>query len=216
MKCSIIQDLLPIYCDDLTSNDSREEIEKHLAECETCREVYENMKTKEINITVPDKDIRPLKKVNKRNRFKIVGVALAAVVFWFGVFIFVFWGIVPIKSEKAHYTIDAHEEVRTSYQSNEDESETDEKKSTVKSLRLDFTTESNSCRFNNIIEDYNGKNGMHEHLYIYPKLRLPFDDDSNSFEIGFDVREGDTLTIHYRDKEETIDLYQLYTENVKE
>ena len=57
---------------------------------------------------------------------------------------------------------------------------------------------------------------MHEHLYIYPKLRLPFDDDSNSFEIGFDVREGDTLTIHYRDKEETIDLYQLYTENVKE
>ena len=144
MKCSIIQDLLPIYCDDLTSEDSREEIEKHLAECETCREVYENMKTKEINITVPDKDIRPLKKVNKQNRFKIIGVALAALVFWFGVFIFVFWGIVPIKSEKAHYTIDAHEEVRTSYQSNEDESETYEKKSTVKSLRLDFTTESNS------------------------------------------------------------------------
>ena len=216
MKCSIIQDLLPIYCDDLTSEDSREEIEKHLAECEICRDVYENMKTKEINITVPDKDIRPLKKVNKQNRFKIIGVALAALVFWFGVFIFVFWGIIPIKSEKAHYTIDAHEEVRTSYQSNEDESETYEKKSTVKSLRLDFTTESNSCRFNTIIEDYSGRNGMHEHLYIYPKLRLPFDDDSNSFEIGFDVSEGDTLTIHYRDKEETIDLYQLYIDNWKE
>ena len=57
---------------------------------------------------------------------------------------------------------------------------------------------------------------MHEHLYIYPKLRLPFDDDSNSFEIGFDVSEGDTLTIHYRDKEETIDLYQLYIDNWKE
>ena len=48
MKCSIIQDLLPIYCDDLTSEDSREEIEKHLAECEICRDVYENMKTKEM------------------------------------------------------------------------------------------------------------------------------------------------------------------------
>ena len=28
MKCSIIQDLLPLYCDDMASEDSRKEIEK--------------------------------------------------------------------------------------------------------------------------------------------------------------------------------------------
>ena len=32
MKCSIIRDLLPLYCDKLTSEDSNEQIEKHLRE----------------------------------------------------------------------------------------------------------------------------------------------------------------------------------------
>ena len=67
MKCTIIQDLLPLYCDGLTSPDSNEEIEKHLTECEKCREVYDNMKAKEMNISIPERDVKPLKTVKKRN-----------------------------------------------------------------------------------------------------------------------------------------------------
>ena len=37
MSCEIIQDLLPLYCDGVCSQDSRQAIEMHLEECEKCR-----------------------------------------------------------------------------------------------------------------------------------------------------------------------------------
>ena len=44
MKCEIIRDLLPSYIDELTSEVSNEAVEEHLAECESCRAYYEEMK----------------------------------------------------------------------------------------------------------------------------------------------------------------------------
>lgn len=37
MSCEIIQDLLPLYCDGVCSQDSKQAIETHLEECEKCR-----------------------------------------------------------------------------------------------------------------------------------------------------------------------------------
>ena len=37
--CEIIQDLLPLYCDGVCSNDTKQAIEAHLQECEQCRDV---------------------------------------------------------------------------------------------------------------------------------------------------------------------------------
>ena len=34
MKCEIIRDLLPLYCDGLCSEASKQEIEAHVAQCE--------------------------------------------------------------------------------------------------------------------------------------------------------------------------------------
>ncbi|MGN0677364.1 MAG: zf-HC2 domain-containing protein, partial [Ruminococcus sp.] len=59
MKCKIIQDLLPLYCDKLTSQESNEEIEKHLRDCEECTHIYENMCQKEESIIDSEKDIQP-------------------------------------------------------------------------------------------------------------------------------------------------------------
>lgn len=39
VSCSVIQDLLPLYCDDVCSADSREMIEAHLQECAACSEM---------------------------------------------------------------------------------------------------------------------------------------------------------------------------------
>ena len=44
MKCEIIKDLLPSFIDELTSEVSNEAVEEHLAECESCRAYYEEMK----------------------------------------------------------------------------------------------------------------------------------------------------------------------------
>ena len=36
MKCEIIRDLLPLYCDGLCSEASKQEIEAHVAQCQDC------------------------------------------------------------------------------------------------------------------------------------------------------------------------------------
>lgn len=75
MKCYIIRDILPLYCDNLTSRESNKEIEKHLHYCEKCNNVYESMNRKYENIKKIEKNIDPLKKVNKQNKLK-VGIAI--------------------------------------------------------------------------------------------------------------------------------------------
>ncbi len=44
MKCDIIRDLLPLYCDGLCSEASKQEIEAHVAQCEECRACLAEMK----------------------------------------------------------------------------------------------------------------------------------------------------------------------------
>ena len=44
MKCEIIRDLLPLYCDGLCSEASKQEIEAHVAQCEECRACLAEMK----------------------------------------------------------------------------------------------------------------------------------------------------------------------------
>lgn len=43
-SCKIIQDLLPLYIDDVCSDESKNAVEEHLTECATCRTVYVAMK----------------------------------------------------------------------------------------------------------------------------------------------------------------------------
>ena len=42
--CGIIKDLLPLYIDDACNEESRQAVEEHLAECESCRIDYDIMK----------------------------------------------------------------------------------------------------------------------------------------------------------------------------
>lgn len=48
-ECDIIRDLLPSYVDNICSEASKEWIEAHLAECEVCRAMAEDLKTTELS-----------------------------------------------------------------------------------------------------------------------------------------------------------------------
>jgi len=37
ISCEIIQDLLPLYCDGVCSQDSKQVVEAHLKDCEKCK-----------------------------------------------------------------------------------------------------------------------------------------------------------------------------------
>ena len=43
--CHMIKDLLPLYLDDLVSEESGTAIEQHLKSCSDCHEYYEHMKS---------------------------------------------------------------------------------------------------------------------------------------------------------------------------
>jgi predicted anti-sigma-YlaC factor YlaD len=42
-KCGMIQDLLPLYADNVTSQDSVDAIKQHIQECDECRKLYDNI-----------------------------------------------------------------------------------------------------------------------------------------------------------------------------
>ncbi|MBU5335215.1 zf-HC2 domain-containing protein [Intestinibacter bartlettii] len=44
LKCSIVEDLMPLYIEDLLSEETKKDIELHLDECEDCKEVYDELK----------------------------------------------------------------------------------------------------------------------------------------------------------------------------
>lgn len=83
IPCEVIQDLLPLYVDGLTSEVTSREIEDHLRECGACRERCERMR-RELAGESPDRraeeerEIDYLKKVRRSGRRKLLAGAAAA------------------------------------------------------------------------------------------------------------------------------------------
>ena len=43
LNCKVIEDLLPLYLDEVCSEESRQLVEEHLSECEECRKLVETI-----------------------------------------------------------------------------------------------------------------------------------------------------------------------------
>lgn len=61
VSCNIIEDLIPLYAEDLLSEDSKQLVEKHLDVCEECREYLNELR--EMESLPPETDTNPLKKI---------------------------------------------------------------------------------------------------------------------------------------------------------
>ena len=75
ISCEIIQDLMPMYADGLTSETTNREIQVHLEECDTCREMFERMKADMVGASQTagkPSEIDYLKKVRRRNVRNVV------------------------------------------------------------------------------------------------------------------------------------------------
>lgn len=101
MKCSMTEDLLPLYVDDMCSEETKKEIEAHLKTCEKCAEKLKNYRT-EIQVDAKeatgadskDKAVRDsMKKVKKKLSFRkavavISSLLLVVVVIGVGVLVY--------------------------------------------------------------------------------------------------------------------------------
>lgn len=74
-NCNIVDDILPLYLEDICSEDSRAALEEHLQECASCREKLARMKNSSVIPDVKKKErqiqITDYSKKIKRHRFKI-------------------------------------------------------------------------------------------------------------------------------------------------
>ncbi|WP_241494708.1 zf-HC2 domain-containing protein [Bacillus coahuilensis] len=68
ISCNMIRDLLPLYVEDLASQDTRDLVEEHIASCENCKKRLEEMRTFEEPPV--DTDIAPLRNLQNTLRKK--------------------------------------------------------------------------------------------------------------------------------------------------
>ena len=81
MKCHIAADLLPLYAEHLTSEETAAELEAHLAECGSCAAQYAMMQESQSPAISAPEDIKPLQAVKKRGMRNILIAVIAAVLF---------------------------------------------------------------------------------------------------------------------------------------
>ena len=94
LPCSVINDLLPLYAENLTSEDTNKLIEEHLAGCADCRAKLEALKQPEAAVPESTAPIKNLKKEIRRRRLLAVGIAALAV------FIILFTVLVHVTDRK--------------------------------------------------------------------------------------------------------------------
>lgn len=63
VSCNVIEDLIPLYVEDMLSEDSKKLVEAHLDKCEECRGYLEELK--EIDKLPIETDTEPLRKIQK-------------------------------------------------------------------------------------------------------------------------------------------------------
>lgn len=111
IQCSVIKDLLPLYVDDVCSDDTKKLVEEHIASCNECKTELESLNVTieipliEIQNRIQDqKMIRrmaySLKKLRKKALYKGVGItAMVGLFIFFGYYALFEWNIQSVDSE---------------------------------------------------------------------------------------------------------------------
>lgn len=94
LSCEVIRDLLPLYEDEVCSEESKVLLEEHLAECAACRDLQEKFKIpektllpeEEILLAEEEKRIRRIfRKIKRRWRLSLAAVLLLIPLIWVGI-----------------------------------------------------------------------------------------------------------------------------------
>ena len=82
VDCNVIQDLLPLYKDDVVSESSRELVDEHLKNCPACREMLVKMQSKDeiVHLDVDTAEIGAFKIMKRKLLKKNLIIALASIV----------------------------------------------------------------------------------------------------------------------------------------
>lgn len=98
ISCEVISDLLPLYCDDVCTKDSRRIVEAHLKNCPDCRGMLEKMQTEyricDRQEQQGERVIRDMAAVWKKSVFKSFCQGICAVICIMLTLYALYWGMV--------------------------------------------------------------------------------------------------------------------------
>lgn len=112
-KCKIVQDLMPLYAEELVSPETKEFVEDHCENCGHCRKLMERSK---IILPVEAVDIPNYQKALKRERTHstMIGALFASIVIVLALIAFVYVaGSVPIKLDKEPIVLESHDGIHS-------------------------------------------------------------------------------------------------------
>lgn len=98
--CAIVKDLLPLYIEELVSEETEAFINEHLEECEDCRRELEVLKTDEASGTPevnPESEIKPFRKAAKKLNRQLYGFSYMLII------LFILLGFSYTAEEKMMY-----------------------------------------------------------------------------------------------------------------
>lgn len=93
--CNLIKDLLPLYHDEVCSEESKQAVEEHFEECQDCQEYYKKLNESDIvelasfDEKMEEKKVESLKKVRRKLRKRDILFAIVAVLG--GILLFLFY-----------------------------------------------------------------------------------------------------------------------------
>ncbi len=80
-SCGIIQDLLPLYAENLCGEESRAAVEEHLAGCESCREKLSELRRQEKEQPSPELPLKNVYLKIRKKQLRLVVLALCLTLF---------------------------------------------------------------------------------------------------------------------------------------
>ncbi|NQX46922.1 zf-HC2 domain-containing protein [Paenibacillus tritici] len=112
IPCDVIQDLLPLYYDEICSESTKQLVEEHLAVCADCRSALEQMQSS-LNLTLQEKELNTLEGSGLQNikkwwsrtrwiafiRGMIVAASLCGILI-IGYWVLFRWNIQPVSSDQ--------------------------------------------------------------------------------------------------------------------
>jgi hypothetical protein len=90
LSCNIVRDMLPLYAEKLTSEESNIAIQQHLEQCEDCKKYLENIRKPIEYPTAPKMEIDYMRKVKrsfKRRTYILAGVISTVCIVFFAIFL---------------------------------------------------------------------------------------------------------------------------------
>lgn len=77
-QCNVVWDLIPLYIDEVCSEESKRIVEDHLNECDDCKNRLEFLKNEEYKKAIFEPKLDALKKIKKINTRKTIWVSITA------------------------------------------------------------------------------------------------------------------------------------------